>query len=141
MNSLVLAVIMMVGYFVAYHTYGKFLARKIFKLNPEAVCPSTALQDNHDFVPTKKEILFGHHFTSISGLGPIVGPAIAIIWGWVPAVLWVFFGSIFFGAVHDFGALVISLRANGRSIGDLASDIVNRRVRTLFLLIIFFELL
>ena len=140
MNSLVLAVLMMVGYFVAYHTYGKFLARKIFKLNPEALCPSTALQDNHDFVPTKKEILFGHHFTSISGLGPIVGPAIAIIWGWVPAVLWVFFGSIFFGAVHDFGALVISLRADGRSIGDLAADIVNKRVRTLFLLIIFFEL-
>ncbi len=140
MNSLVLAVLMMVGYFVAYHTYGKFLARKIFKLNPEAVCPSTALQDNHDFVPTKKEILFGHHFTSIAGLGPIVGPAIAIIWGWVPAVLWVFFGSIFFGAVHDFGALVISLRADGRSIGDLAADIINKRVRTLFLLIIFFGL-
>lgn len=140
MNSLVLALLMIVGYILAYHTYGKFLARKIFKLNPEAVCPSTALRDNHDFIPTRKEILFGHHFTSIAGLGPIVGPAIAIIWGWVPAVLWVFFGSIFFGAVHDFGALVVSLRANGRSIGDLASDVVNKRVRTLFLLIIFFEL-
>jgi carbon starvation protein len=140
MNSLVLVAVMIAGYVVAYHTYGKFLARKIFKLNPEAVCPSSALQDNHDFVPTRKEILFGHHFTSIAGLGPIVGPAIAIIWGWVPAVVWVFFGSIFFGAVHDFGALVISLRANGRSIGDLAADIVNKRVRALFLLIIFFEL-
>lgn len=140
MNSLVLAAIMMIGYFVAYHTYGKFLARKIFKLNPEAVCPSTALQDDHDFVPTKKHILFGHHFTSIAGLGPIGGPAIAIIWGWVPAVLWVLLGSIFFGAIHDFGALVVSLRAQGRSIGDLTSDIVNKRVRTLFLLIIFFLL-
>ncbi|OEU51356.1 MAG: carbon starvation protein CstA [Desulfobacterales bacterium S3730MH5] len=140
MNSLVLAALMMGGYFVAYHTYGKFLAGRIFKLNPEAVCPSTALQDNHDFVPTRKEILFGHHFTSIAGLGPIVGPAIAIIWGWVPAVIWIFFGAIFFGAVHDFGALVVSLRANGRSIGDLAANVVNRRVRTLFLLIIFFEL-
>lgn len=130
----------MAGYFIAYHTYGKFLARKIFKLDPLAVCPSTALQDNHDFVPTKKEILFGHHFTSIAGLGPIVGPAIGIIWGWIPAAIWVFFGSIFFGAVHDFGALVVSLRANGRSIGDLAADIVNNRVRTLFLLIICFEL-
>ena len=142
MNSLVLALLMMVGYFVAYHTYGKFIARKIFKLNPDAdaVCPSTALQDGHDFVPTKKHILFGHHFTSIAGLGPIGGPAIAIIWGWVPAVIWVFFGSIFFGAIHDFGAFVVSLRAQGRSIGDLASDVVNKRVRTLFLLIIFFEL-
>ncbi len=89
---------------------------------------------------SKKEVLFGHHFTSIAGLGPIAGPAIAIIWGWVPAVLWIFLGSIFFGAVHDFGSLVISLRAQGRSIGDVAADIINKRVRTLFLLIIFFEL-
>jgi carbon starvation protein len=140
MNSLLLALIMMVGYFVAYHTYGKFLARKIFKLNPEAVCPSTSLKDDHDFVPTKKHVLFGHHFTSIAGLGPIVGPAIAIIWGWVPAAIWIFFGAIFFGAIHDFGALVVSMRAQGRSIGDLASDLVNKRVRILFLLIIFFEL-
>lgn len=131
---------MMAGYVIAYHTYGKFLARKIFKINPQAVCPSVAFQDNHDFVPTKKHILFGHHFTSIAGLGPIVGPAVGIIWGWVPAVIWVFFGSIFLGAVHDFGALVVSLRAQGRSIGDLAADIINKRVRTLFLLIIFFEL-
>jgi carbon starvation protein len=140
MNSLVLAALMLVGYFVAYHTYGKFLARKIFKLNPEAAVPSTALQDDHDFVPTKKNILFGHHFTSIAGLGPIGGPAIAIIWGWLPAVLWVFLGSIFFGAIHDFGALVVSMRSQGRSIGDLTSDIVNKRVRSLFLLIIFFLL-
>lgn len=140
MNSLVLAGVMLTGYFVAYHTYGKFLARKIFKIDPDALCPSSALQDNHDYVPTDKHILFGHHFTSISGLGPIVGPAIAVIWGWVPAVIWLFFGSIFMGAVHDFGALVVSLRASGRSIGDLAADIVNKRVRTLFLLIIFFEL-
>lgn len=140
MNSLLLAVLMIIGYVIAYHTYGKFLARKIFKLNPDAVCPSKSLEDGHDFVPTNKHILFGHHFTSIAGLGPIVGPAIAIIWGWLPAVIWVFVGSIFFGAVHDFGALVVSLRANGRSIGDVAADIVNKRVRTLFLVIIFFEL-
>ena len=131
---------MIAGYVTAYHVYGKFLARRIFEIDPEALCPSVAFQDNHDFVPTKKHILFGHHFTSIAGLGPIVGPAIAIIWGWVPAVIWIFFGSIFFGAVHDFGALVISLRSQGRSIGDVAADIVNTRVRILFLLIIFFEL-
>ncbi|MBL0700266.1 MAG: carbon starvation protein A [Desulfosarcina sp.] len=141
MNSLVLAGLVMGGYLLAYHTYGKFLARKIFKINPDAVCPSTAFQDNFDFVPTKKEILFGHHFTSIAGLGPIVGPAIAIIWGWVPAVIWIFFGAIFFGAVHDFGALIISLRAKGRSIGDITGDVINARSRILFLLIIFFALL
>ena len=98
------------------------------------------MRDDVDFVPAKKEVLFGHHFTSIAGTGPIVGPAIAIIWGWVPAVLWVVLGSIFMGAVHDFGSLVVSMRAKGRSIGDLVSDLINPRVRQLFLWIIFFEL-
>lgn len=140
MNSLIIAGIMFAGYIIAYNTYGKFLANKIFKIDADAVCPSEELRDNVDFVPTNKHVLFGHHFTSIAGLGPIVGPAIAIIWGWVPAVLWVFLGSIFMGAVHDFGSLVVSLRGKGRSIGDLAADIINPRVRTLFLLIILFEL-
>jgi carbon starvation protein len=140
MNSLGLAACMAAGYIVAYHTYGKFLARRVFKINSSLICPSIEFQDNHDFVPTKKHILLGHHFTSIAGLGPIVGPAVAIIWGWVPAVIWIFFGSIFFGAVHDFGALVLSLRSQGRSIGDLTSDVINKRVRILFLLIIFFGL-
>jgi len=138
MNSLLLIIIVFAGYIIAYHTYGKFLGSKIFKLNPKNTCPSIALRDNKDFIPTRKHILFGHHFTSIAGLGPIVGPTIAIIWGWLPAVIWIFFGSIFMGAVHDFGALVLSLRADGRSIGDLAQDTINKRVHTLFLLIIFF---
>ncbi len=141
MNSLLVAVIVFAGYFVAYHTYGKYLAKKIFKIDPKAICPSTEFSDKTDFVPTNKHVLFGHHFTSIAGLGPIVGPAIAIIWGWVPAILWIFLGSIFMGAIHDFGSLVISLRNQGRSIGDIAANVINSRVRKLFLLIIFFELL
>ena len=141
MNSLLLAAIMVLGYFAAYHTYGKFLARRIFKLDPESLCPSEEFNDNFDYVPTRKEILFGHHFTSIAGLGPIVGPAIAIIWGWVPATVWILFGAVFFGAVHDFGSLVISLRAKGRSIGELAGQIINKRAMILFLLIIFISLL
>lgn len=140
MNSLYLALGAGILYLIAYHTYGRFLSRKIFKLDAAALCPSKELQDNIDFVPTKKSILFGHHFTSIAGIAPIVGPAVAIIWGWLPALIWVIFGSIFMGAVHDFGALVISLRNQGRSIGDLAAQVVNKRVRMLFLLIIFFEL-
>jgi carbon starvation protein len=139
-NSLILIIGTVILYFVAYHTYGKFLGRKLFKLDINAVCPSVALRDDIDFVPTQKSILFGHHFTSIAGTGPIVGPAIAVIWGWVPAIIWILVASIFMGAVHDFGSLVVSLRNQGRSIGDIASDIINKRVRTLFLLIIFFEL-
>ena len=94
-----------------------------------------------DYVPTSKSIVFGHHFTSIAGTGPIVGPAIAIMWGWVPALLWVVLGSIFIGAVHDFGALVVvSLRNNGQTVGDIAGRVLNRRVRLLFLLTLFMAL-
>lgn len=140
MQSVLIAVLAFVGYIVAYHTYGKFLSKKIFRLDFDKICPSQELRDDLDYIPTKKTVLFGHHFTSIAGLGPIVGPAVGVIWGWVPALIWIFFGSIFMGAVHDFGSLVVSLRGRGRSIGELSSDIINPRVRTLFLLIIFFEL-
>ena len=140
MNSVILAFAVFAAYIIAYHTYGRFLARKIFRLDPQYPCPSKTLADGYDYVATPKHVLFGHHFTSIAGLGPIVGPAIGVIWGWVPAVIWVLLGSIFFGAVHDFGALVVSVRAQGRSVGDLAGDVINKRVRTLFLIIIFFEL-
>ena len=111
MNSLLLAIICFVAYIVGYFTYGKYIGQKIFRLDPAAKVPSSELRDDVDYIPTKKEILFGHHFTSIAGLAPIVGPAIAIIWGWVPAVLWVVLGPIFMGAVHDFGALVVSIRS------------------------------
>ena len=120
MNSLLIAALSAVLYIIAYHSYGRFLARKIFKVNPEATCPSETHHDGVDFVVTDKVVLFGHHFTSIAGTGPIVGPAIAVIWGWVPAVIWVIVGSIFMGAVHDFGSMMISLRHEGRSIGDIA---------------------
>ena len=140
MNSLLLAVAVMAGFIAAYNIYGAFLGRRIFQL-AAGKCPAHLLADGHDYVATNRHILFGHHFTSIAGLGPIVGPAIAVIWGWLPAVLWVFFGSIFMGAVHDFGALVVSLRHQGRSIGDISGDLISSRVRLLFLLVIFFMLM
>ena len=117
MLTLCIAVGAFVGYIVAYHTYGRWLSQKIFNLDESAEVPSKQLRDNIDFVPTKKEVIFGHHFTSIAGTGPIVGPAIAVFWGWLPALLWVLFGSIFIGAVHDFGALVVSLRNRGQTVG------------------------
>lgn len=141
MNSLLLAVLTYFGFIVAYKTYGKFLGRKLFELSNKNKTPSHIINDGVDYVPTRKSILFGHHFTSIAGTGPIVGPAIGVIWGWVPAVLWVFIGSIFMGAVHDFGALVISSRKKGKSLGDVTKDIVSPTSRVLFLLVIFFLLL
>lgn len=136
MQVLLIALLAGVGYLVAYHTYGKWLGSKIFNLSAKRVCPSAKLEDGLDYVPTEKGVVFGHHFTSIAGTGPIVGPAIAIMWGWLPALLWVLFGSILIGAVHDFGALVVSLRNNGQTVGDIAGRVLNKRVRLLFLLIL-----
>ncbi len=140
MEVLCIALLAGIGFVVAYHTYGRWLGSKIFALSAKAVCPSRKLEDGVDYVPTKKSIIFGHHFTSIAGTGPIVGPAIAIMWGWVPALLWVVFGSILIGAVHDFGALVVSLRNNGQTVGDIAGRLLNKRVRLLFLFILFMAL-
>ncbi len=140
MSTLLIALGAMVLYLVAYNTYGRWLARKIFKLDPDAPVPSIELADDKDYVPTRKSVVFGHHFTSIAGTGPIVGPAIAVMWGWVPALLWVLFGSILIGAVHDFGALVVSLRNRGQTVGDIAGRVLNPRMRVLFMSILFLAL-
>lgn len=140
MQALLIALLSGAGFLVAYHTYGRWLGRKIFRLSADWVCPSHRLNDGHDYVPTSKGVVFGHHFTSIAGTGPIVGPAIAIMWGWLPALLWVLLGSIFIGAVHDFGALVVSLRNNGQTVGDIAGRVLNRRVRLLFLFVLLMAL-
>lgn len=138
MNALLLCIAVYIGFIVAYFTYGRFLGRKLFNLSRKALTPAHEINDGIDYVPTRKEILFGHHFTSIAGTGPIVGPAIGVIWGWVPALIWVFVGSIVMGAVHDMGALVISARNKGKSIGEITRDIVSPTSRLLFLLVIFF---
>jgi len=140
MQTLLIAVGAGVAFIIAYHTYGRWLGNKVFNLSADFVCPSHRLNDGKDYVPSPKAIVFGHHFTSIAGTGPIVGPAIAVMWGWVPALLWVVFGSIFIGAVHDFGSLVVSLRNNGQTVGDIAGRLLNKRVRLLFLFVLFMAL-
>ncbi len=136
MLTVLIALGSFVLYIVAYRTYGRFLARRVFQIDPTRTPPSEELCDGVDFVPSRKELVFGHHFTSIAGTGPIVGPAVAVVWGWVPALVWVLVGSIVMGAVHDFGSIVISMRHQGRTVADLAGDVVNRRVRLLFLLVV-----
>ena len=140
MGTFLIAMGSFAGFLIAYHTYGRWLAKKIFVLDTEAVVPSCELNDGVDYVPSKKSIVFGHHFTSIAGTGPIVGPAIAVFWGWLPALLWVIFGSIFIGAVHDFGALVVSLRNRGQTVGEVAGRLISPRAKIIFLLILFFAL-
>ena len=141
MDTLLLILICGGGYLVAYHTYGRFIAKKIFKLDNNVTVPSVEINDGIDYVPTRRSIIFGHHYTSIAGTGPIVGPAIGIIWGWLPAILWVFLGSIFMGAVHDFGALVVSIRNQGKSISEVAAKYINIRVRFIFFAVVFLALL
>ena len=140
MTTLLVMLLSFFGYIIFYRSYGRYIGRKIFGLDDNRITPSVAHSDGVDYVPTRKEIIFGHHFTSIAGTGPIVGPAIAIIWGWVPAVLWVFLGSVIIGAVHDFSALIISMRNEGKSISEITAKYINRRTRIFFFVVVFLAL-
>ncbi|MDA0333641.1 MAG: carbon starvation protein A [bacterium] len=141
MESIIIVVVSAIGYLVAYNTYGRYLSQKVFGLDAANLTPSRELSDGVDYVPTKKQVIFGHHFTSIAGTGPIVGPAIGIIWGWVPALLWIFLGSVFMGAVHDLGALVISLRHKGHTMAEITGMVMNRHLKIMFFIIVFLALL
>jgi carbon starvation protein len=138
LNAALLAVFTFAVFALGYRFYAAFLARRIFQLSEDEPVPARELEDGIDYVPTPRHVLWGHHYTSIAGAAPIVGPAIAVIWGWLPALLWVGLGTVFMGAAHDFAALVISLRHRGRSIGEVAGRVIGPRVRTLFLLIVSF---
>lgn len=136
MNAALLAAITFAIFVIGYRYYSRFLADRVFHLRDDEPVPARELEDGVDYVPTRLGILWGHHYTSIAGAAPIVGPALAVIWGWVPALVWVTVGTVMMGAVHDFSALVLSARHQGRSIGDISGAVLNPRVRTLFLLII-----
>ncbi len=138
MNAAIPAGIALIVYWLGYRYYSRYLAEKVFGLRPDVQTPAHALNDGVDYVPTRKAVLFGHHYASIAGLAPMLGPAVAVIWGWLPAMLWVVLGSLLVGCVHDFGALVLSSRAKGKSIGAVAEGIIGPRAKTLFHLIIFF---
>ncbi|GIJ35667.1 carbon starvation CstA family protein [Micromonospora sediminimaris] len=140
MPAIVVVIAVMAMFAIGYRYYSRYLADRVYGLDPAYVTPAHRFSDGVDFVPTNKHVLFGHHFTSIAGAAPIVGPAIAVFWGWGPALAWVVFGTIFAAGVHDFGALAVSVRHRARNIGTLAADVISKRARTLFLLIIFFLL-
>jgi len=136
-----LTIIALVLYFLFYRLYAKrVLARRVFNLTDKAPTPAHRLRDEVDYVPSNKYILFGHHYASVAGLAPMLGPAIAVIWGWLPALLWVVLGTLLVGAVHDFSSLVLSIRHDGKSVGTIAKYVIHPRARLLFLLVIFFLL-
>lgn len=138
MSATAAAIVCFVVYWLGYRFYAKRIANRVFRLDPNTVTPAHELQDGFDYVPSRKEVLFGHHYASIAGLSPMLGPAIAVIWGWLPAMIWVVLGTLFVGAVHDFSALVVSMRAKGVSIGKVAEEVIGPRAKSLFHAIIFF---
>lgn len=141
MNS---AVVLLFGIFAmlcGYLFYSKFIAKNILALDNSRPTPAHNLKDGIDFVPTNKYVLWGHHFTSVAGAAPIIGPAIAVIWGWVPAIIWVVFGTIFMAGVHDMSAVWASVRNKGQSIGSIAGTVMGGRVRSLMMVVIFLLLL
>ena len=141
MQSVMIVVLGLAGMAFGWFVYSRFIATKIYQLDPDFVTPAHELNDGVDYVPTNKYVLWGHHFTSVAGAAPIVGPAIAVYWGWVPAVLWVTIGTIFFAGVHDFGAIWASARNKGKSMGALSEDVIGSRTRALFMIVIFLLLL
>ena len=137
MSSIFIVLFGLVGFCFGWFVYSKFIAEKIYQLDPNYQTPAHRFEDGVDFVPTNKFVLWGSHFTAVAGAAPIVGPAIAVYWGWAPALLWVTLGSIFFAGVHDFGALWASNRHDAKSIGALSESIVSTRVRSVMMVIIF----
>ena len=135
MNSAILTLVCLSLFYFGYRYYSQFLSSKVYDLN-NSKTPAHEFNDGVDFVPTDKHILFGHHFTSIAGAAPIIGPCIAVYWGWLPAILWVVIGTIFMGAAHDFGALVLSLKEKGKSVADISALTINNRIRIMFLIFI-----
>ncbi|MBN2284052.1 MAG: carbon starvation protein A [Deltaproteobacteria bacterium] len=125
---------------MAYFSYGRILEQKVVHASNAKETPARRLYDGFDYVPTRREVLFGHHFSSIAGVAPIVGPALALCWGWLPGILWVWFGNIFIGAVHDYLALMASVRHDGKSIQFVTVEILGKRTGKAFYGISFFFL-
>jgi len=141
MSSTVVILMAAAIYLAMYFTYGKGLERKVVKADPNRTTPAHKYYDGVDYVPAHPAVLYGHHFASISGAGPIVGPAVAMAWGWLPGLLWVWLGNIFIGAVHDYLALMSSVRHDGKSVQWMAGNLMSKRTGYSFTLYILFALL
>ena len=131
MNGVTILLGSAVIFLIAYLTYGSWLAKQ-WGVDPSRKTPAETEKDGIDYLPTRPAVLLGHHFSSIAGAGPIVGPITAAVFGWVPVTLWIIVGSIFFGGVHDYGSLVASLRHKGQSIGQIIDSNIGERAKLLF---------
>ena len=133
MNAVFIVIITIFIFIVAYQFYASKIAN-IWGIDPKRPTPAISKCDNVDYVPAKNWlVLFGHHFASIAGAGPIIGPVIACtLFGWFPSLIWVVLGSIFLGGIHDFGSLMISVREEGVTIGDIAAKSISHKAKLIF---------
>lgn len=126
-----------VVYVALYFLYGKRLEKNVVKADDSIETPASRLYDGVDYVPARTPVLFGHHFASVAGAAPIIGPVIAMAWGWLPSLAWIWFGNIFVGAVHDYLSIMASVRYDGKSIQFVASDLITKRTGKLFYWLVF----
>ena len=140
MNAAVLLIISIAILLIGYIFYGRWLSKK-WGVDPNKATPAHTMEDGVDYVPAKAPVLMGHHFSSIAGAGPINGPIQAAVFGWVPVALWVLIGGIFFGGVHDYGALFASVRNKGKSIGTVIEDSIGLKAKRLFIIFAYLTLL
>ena len=140
MNGFTLLIGSAVIFLIAYVVYGSWLAKQ-WGIDPTRKTPAETQKDGIDYLPTKPAVLLGHHFSSIAGAGPIVGPITAAVFGWVPVTLWIIVGSVFFGGVHDYGSLVASLRHKGKSIGQIIEANIGEKAKILFAIFAWITLL
>jgi carbon starvation protein len=141
MNSVIVIIIGFIVFFIGYRFYAKYVDTKIVKADAKKATPAKMYMDGVEFMPTSKNILFGYQFKSIAGAGPILGPIVAIQWGWLPAMLWILLGALFIGWVHDYSSAMVAMRHEGASFGGLSHKLISPRARIILLSFIYFYLL
>src|SRR5512139_3050940 len=141
MNSVIVIIIGFIVFFIGYRFYAKYVDTKIIKSDPKRATPAKMYMDGVEFMPTSKNILFGYQFKSIAGAAPVIGPIVAIQWGWLPAMLWLLLGALFIGWVHDYSSAMVPMRNDGASFGGLSYKLISPRARIILLSFIYFFLL
>ncbi len=141
MNSVIVVIIGLIVAFIGYRIYAKYIDTKIMKADPKKATPAKMYMDGVEFMPTSKNVLFGYQFKSIAGAAPIIGPIVAIQWGWLPALIWILAGAFFIGWVQDYSSAMIAMRKDGASFGGLSHRLISPRARIILLSFIYFYLL
>jgi len=141
MNSIIVLILGLIVFYVGYRFYSKYIDTKVIQADPKKATPAKMYMDGVEFMPTSKNILFGYQFKSIAGAAPIIGPIIAVQWGWLPALIWILGGTFFIGWVQDYSSAMVAMRNEGASFGGLSHKLISPRARVLLLAFLYFYLL